>query len=375
VDFQPTDDQAMLADSVERFGRDEFPLAERPRLLADYGQGGDGGRWPAMAALGWLALPLSEAQGGLGGTPSDIMTLCEGLGRHLLPEPLVSICVAAAALIGSERSELLDGIAEGSAKVALALSDDDARFDHLHIATTATRADGGWHLSGVKHFVPDGADADWFVVPARLGGQVGDIAGIGLFLVARDTSGLAIERFRGSDHHRHARLRLERATVPGDALLTDVGALPLDRAVHRAILAHCAEMVGAMDALSAITLDYIKTRQQFGVAIGSFQALQHRMVDIAIACEEARSITYRATLEAEAGVEDHGRMVSAAKARVGQCGLYVGRQAIQLHGGVGVTEELVVGHYYKRLMMLDLAYGNADHHRARYAAMAPGIAA
>ena len=361
MDFRPTDDQAMLADSVERFGRDEFPIAERPRLLAEYGRGDSGKRWRAMADLGWLALPLSEQQGGLGGTPSDVMTLCEGLGRHLLPDPLVSTCIAAAPLIAPDRTELLETIATGTARIALALGDGDSRFDHLDVATTAECSEGGYRLSGVKNFVADGADADWFVIPARLAGS------IALFLVARDTASLEVERFRAIDHHRHARRRLNRVVLPADALLSDDGGAALDHAVSRAILAHCAEMVGAMDALQAITLEYLKTRQQFGVAIGTFQALQHRMVDIAIACEEARSITYRATLEAEAGVRDHGRMISAAKARVGQCGLFVGRQAIQLHGGVGVSDELVVGHYYKRLMMLDLAYGNADHHRARFA--------
>lgn len=369
MDFQPTDDQLMLADSVERFGRDEWPLAERPRLLAEYGRGDSGKRWQAMADLGWLALPLSEAQGGLGGTPSDLMTLCEGLGRHLLPDPLISVCVCAAALIGPEQGDLLEAVVGGTVRVALALGDGDSRFDHLHVATTAERVDGGYRLSGVKNFVADGADADWFVVPARTAGATGELAGISLFLVPRDTAGLAIERFRGIDHHRHARLRLDGAALAGNALLGDEGGggMPLGQAVKRAVLAHCAEMVGAMDALREITLEYLKTRHQFGVAIGSFQALQHRMVDIAIACEEARSITYRATLEAEAGVMDKGRMASAAKARVGQCALFVGRQAIQLHGGVGVSDELVVGHYYKRLMMLDLAYGNADHHRARFA--------
>jgi alkylation response protein AidB-like acyl-CoA dehydrogenase len=231
VDFQPTDDQTMLADSVERFGRDEWPLAERPRLLAAYGLGDTGNRWRAMAELGWLALPLSEAQGGLGGSPSDIMTLCEGLGRHLIPDPLISCCVAAAALIGPERGNLLESIAGGKSRVALALGDADSGFEHLRVSTTAERGDGGFRLSGTKHFVADGADADWFVAPARLSGAVDELAGIGLFLVARDAPGVEVERFRGDDHHRHAQLRLDRAALPADALLTDEGGLPLGLAV------------------------------------------------------------------------------------------------------------------------------------------------
>ena len=369
MNFELTDDQAMLADSIDRFGRKAYPLAERPRLLAAAGRG-EPGQWVAMAELGWLALPLSEAQGGLGGSATDVMVVAEGLGRHLVPEPFVSTCVLAASLVTDQA--VLDGVIDGSTRVAFATGDGDARFTHMHIETTAVRDSGDFLLSGVKHYVPDGADADWFVVPGRSGGTVDALDGVGLFLLAKDTPGLTVERFRSPDHHRHARLRLDKVRVPAAGLIGEAGGsgMTLGLAVKRAILAHCAEAVGAMDALHDITLEYLKTRKQFGAPIGSFQALQHRMVDIAIACEEARSITWRATLEMEAGVMDKGRMTSAAKARVGQCGLFVGRQAVQLHGGVGTSDELVVPHYYKRLMMIDMAYGNADHHRARFAAAA-----
>lgn len=371
MDFELSSDQQMLADSVDRFGREVWPADDRPRLLAAYGRG-ESGNWRQMAELGWLALPLSEAQGGLGGSPSDLMVIAEGLGRHLVPEPFVSCCVLAASLIEPSRTDLLEAVAGGEAKLALAVGDGDSRFNHLSVATTATRQGGGYSLSGEKQFVADGADADWFVIPARTSGDVDDLAGISLFLVPRGSPDLSVDRFRAADHHRHARLKLNAVTVSADALIGEEGGggLPLGQAVKRAVIAHCAEAVGAMDALRDITLDYLKTRRQFGAAIGSFQALQHRMVDIAIACEEARSITYRATLELEAGVLDKGRMASAAKTRVGQTSLFVGRQAVQLHGGVGTSDELVVSHYLKRLMMLDMAYGNADHHRTRFAAAA-----
>jgi alkylation response protein AidB-like acyl-CoA dehydrogenase len=371
MDFELSSDQSMLADSVDRFGREVWPAADRPRLLAAYGRG-EVSNWRQMADLGWLALPLSEAQGGLGGRPSDLMVVAEGLGRHLVPEPFISSCVLAASLLEPSRTELLDAVVSGDTKLALAVGDGDSRFNHLSVATTATSQGGGYVLSGVKQFVADGADADHFVVPARTSGAVDALDGISLFLVPRGAPGLGVDRFRATDHHRHARLRLDNVSVGSDALIGEEGGsgMALGQAVKRAIIAHCAEAVGAMDALRDITLEYLKTRRQFGAAIGSFQALQHKMVDIAIACEEARSITFRATLELEAGVLDKGRMASAAKARVGQTGLFVGRQAVQLHGGVGTSDELVVSHYLKRLMMIDMAYGHADHHRARFAAAA-----
>lgn len=368
MDFELSADQKMLAESVDRFGRDAWPSADRPRLLASYGRG-EVSHWRNIAALGWPALPLSEAQGGFGGSSSDVMVVAEGLGRHLVPEPFVSTAVLAAPLLDPSRVDLLAAIVEGKTRIALAVGDGDERFDHMAIATVASRQSDGYRLSGTKQFVADGADADWLIVPTRIEGAAD---GISLFLVPRDTPGLTVERFRAADHHRHGRLRLDGVTVSADALIGEEGASgeALDHAIARAILAHCAEAVGAMDALQEITLEYLKTRKQFGAAIGSFQALQHRMVDIAIACEEARSITYRATLEFQARDAESARFISAAKARVGQCGLFVGRQSVQLHGGVGTTDELVVSHYLKRLMMIDLAYGNADYHRARFAALA-----
>lgn len=364
MDFRLTDDQQMLADSVDRFGRDAWSAADRPRLIASAGREADDARWQAMGELGWLALPIPVVLGGLGGKPSDVMTIAQGLGRHLLPDPFVSVCVAAAPLLGPSQGDLLESVMAGTARVVLALGDVESRFDHLRVSTTATKRGGEYALTGEKHFVPDGADADWFIVPARTA------EGVTLFLIAKNAPGLEVSRIRSADNHRHARLRLDG--VVADTVLGAVGegAEPLDAAVQRAILAHCAEAVGAMEALRDITLEFIKTRRQFGQPIGNFQVLQHRMVDIAIACEEARAITDRATLEADSGVADRGQLIAAAKARVGQAGLFVGRQAVQLHGGVGTSDELVVGHYLKRLMMLDLAYGNVDYHRDRFATLA-----
>lgn len=367
MNFELTPDQTMLADSVDKFCRAVHPTADRPRLIKTAGREGSH-HWRAMADLGWLLLPIDATRGGFDGVPTDIMVVAEGLGRHLLPEPFVSSAVVAAPLMAA--GPQFEAVAAGTARIALALGDGDSRFDDLRVSTTAKRVAAGWQLSGTKHHVADGADADWFIVPARSG----DAATLSLFLVPAKLAGLTVGRFRSADNRRNATLDLQDVVVAEDALIDCGGgggsSEALERAVQRGVLALCAEAVGAMDTLRDITLEYLKTRRQFGTTIGSFQALQHRMVDIAMQCEEARAITYRATLEFEAGIVGHQRMASAAKARVGQAGLFVGRQATQLHGGVGTTDELVVSHYYKRLMAIDLTYGNADYHRARFGAMA-----
>jgi alkylation response protein AidB-like acyl-CoA dehydrogenase len=373
--FDLTDEQTILRDAIERFGVEHYDPAGRWRSLQE-GISPVQARWQLMAEFGWLALPLPEAFDGLGGSPVDVMVMMEGFGRHLMLEPFVTTCVFAPQLIaaGPESTArlLLEAIAAGQATVSPALVEPDAGFDLHRIATAARRSDGGFRLSGRKSHAKNGADADWFIVPARSGGSVEDREGISLFLVPRNTPGLRIERFRSIDHHRHARLWLDNVELGSDALLGPLdGGLPLlETAVDRAITALLAEAMGSMDALRDTTLEYLKARKQFGAAIGTFQALQHRMVDIATACEEARSMTYHATLHLAADRSTRRRAVSAAKARVGQTALYVGRQAVQLHGGAGTTEELIVSHHLRRLMMIDLAFGNSHHHRELFADVA-----
>jgi alkylation response protein AidB-like acyl-CoA dehydrogenase len=373
MNFDLTDEQTMLRDAIERFGAEHYDPAERWRSLQQQGISAVQTRWQLMADYGWLALPLPAAFDGLGGGPIDVMTMMEGFGRHLMLEPFVTTCVFAPELIAagqeSTARSLLQAIAAGQATVSPALLEANAGFDLHRVATTANRTSGGFRLSGLKSHAENGADADWFIVPARSGGGVDEREGISLFLVPRDAPGLSIEGFRSIDHHRHARLRLDQVELASDALLGPLdGGLPLlESAVDRTITALLAEAMGSMDALRNTTLDYLKTRKQFGVAIGTFQALQHRMVDIATACEEARSMTYHATLHLEADRDTRRRAVSAAKARVGQTALYVGRQAVQLHGGNGTTEELIVSHHLRRLMMIDLAFGNSHHHRRLFA--------
>jgi len=368
MDFVYSDEQAMLRDSVDRYGQDVWAPSNRLKMLEE-GPEGAGRRWLEMAAMGWLMLPIAEADGGLDGSAVDVMALMEAMGRHLIVSSFVTTCVLVPALIGGNpaASDILAAIGAGEAIAAAALVDSPNDPDPAFVETHAVQAEGGWQLIGTKAHVEDGADADWFVVSARTAGVPGDRDGIGLFLVARDAAGLTVEGFRSIDSHRHARLGLEgvQAVAVGDT----GAALPIiEAAIDRAICAQLAEATGSMEASAAETLEYLRTRQQFGAPIGTFQVLQHRMVDMTIACEEARSMTYHATLHLDGDSTARGRAVAAGKVRVGQCGLLVGQQAVQLHGGVGVSEELIVSHHLRRQMMLRLSSGGVDYHRGRHAA-------
>jgi pimeloyl-CoA dehydrogenase len=370
MQFSYSEEQAMLLESVDRFGAQHLPPGERHRLIQQ-GRSGEEAAWAAMAELGWLLLPIPEDSGGLGGGIVELMALGEGFGRHLVPGPYVASCVLAPALLahgGDALHPLIGELAAGTAIAAAALLEPGGGYDLHHVATTASRAEDSWHLTGTKCHVEDGGDADWFIVPARTnGGGASDKAGISLFLVPADAPGLAVERFRAIDGHRHARLTLDK--VAARAFGPEGEALPLmEAAVARALCMQLAEAVGSMEAVSDITLEYLRTREQFGRPIGSFQVLQHRIVDMRIACEEARAMLCHIAIASAEGEPAYQRAIAAAKVRIGECGVYVGQQAVQLHGGVGFSDELIVSHHLKRQMMLAIAHGSIDHHRARFAA-------
>jgi alkylation response protein AidB-like acyl-CoA dehydrogenase len=369
MNFDLTDEQVMLRDSVLRFGQEHYDFAIwRERVSG--GRGFDRANWGRMAELGWLALTVPEDDGGLGGSAADAMVIMEGIGRSLMLEPFVGACIIAPALLqhasSDRRAELMTAIIGGEVVISLADAEPGGRYSLNHVATTAEARNGGYILTGQKSHALDGAEADWFIVPARTSGGTTDEAGITLFLVAKDADGLQVSGGRAVDHRRNAQLRLDSVQVSaGDVIGPVGGGLPLlQEAVDRAIVARLAEAMGAMDACFEQTMEYLKTRKQFGKTIGSFQALQHRAVDMAIACEEARSMTYLATMALDGDTAERRRIVSSAKARVGQTSLYVGRQGVQLHGGIGFSDELPISHYLKRMTMIDMAYGNADHHRS-----------
>jgi len=364
--FVYNDEQVMLRDSVDRYGQDVWHGADRKVIVAE----GAARRWCDMADLGWLALALPETHGGLGGGPVDVMAVMEGLGRHLMVSPFVATCVLAPALLangGDAAGEVMAQIGRGEALVGAGLIEAGGGHDLHRVASRAERSAGTWRLTGAKLHVEDGADADWFIVSARTAGAEDDEGGIGLFLLPAGADGLTVERFRSIDQHRHARLKLDGVTAAIPLASVDNALPTITAGVDRAICAYLAEATGSMEAAADATLEYLRTRQQFGVAIGSFQALQHRMVDMAIACEEARAMTYQATLSLHHAAQARRRAVSGAKARVSQSGIFVGQQAVQLHGGVGFSDELIISHHLRRQMMLDLAHGPADHHVALFA--------
>lgn len=370
MDFNYSEEQQMLFDSVGRFGLERFPASDRLRILAG-GTELAAQHWREMAELGWLMLAMTEEQGGLGGGPIEVMALAEGMGRHLITSPYVASCVLAPALLtdGSDAAQsVVAAIGAGETIVAAALLETDGGYDLNRVDVRAERKDNGYALNGVKSHVEDGADAAWFLVSARTSGAGDELSGISLFLVAHDAPGLLVRRFRSIDGHRHASLALNNVT--GAKLIGAVDeALPvIEAAVARAVCANLSEATGSMEAVSAATLEYLKTRQQFGQPIGNFQVLQHRMVDMTIACEEARGMTCHATLNVHLEPAEWFRAVSAGKVRVSECGLYVGQQAVQLHGGVGFSDELIVSHHLKRQMMLAQAFGSIDYYRMRFAA-------
>lgn len=373
MNFDLSEEQQLLKDSAWRYGADhgEF-TAWRARVSR--GDAFDAASWKRMADLGWLMLNVPEDDGGLGSGPVETMVVAEAVGRYLMLEPFVSTGVIAPALLTGAtealRAELMAGLAEGKVVIALADAEPGGRFDLNHVATRAEAVDGGFRLTGEKSHALDGAAADWFIIPARTAGEDDSQDGVSLFLVPVEASGLTVLRSRAMDNRHNASLKLDGVVVPAANLIGGLGdGFPLLRdAVDRGVVARLAEAVGAMDAVREMTMEYLKTRKQFGQTLGSFQALQHRAVDMAIACEEARSMMYLATIALSSSAAERRRVIAAAKARVGQTSLYVGRQAVQLHGGVGFTEELAVAHYLKRLIMIDMAFGNADHHRAELAA-------
>lgn len=366
MQFAYNDEQQMLRDSVERFGGDEWNAADRLKRLRE-GTAGTTRRWTQMAELGWLMLPIAEDDGGLGGGPVEIMAIMEGIGRHLMTEAYVSHCVLASALLqggGDHCTALLDQIGAGQVRIAAALVEDEG-LDVAAISTSAAPDGDGFRLTGAKAHVEDGADADWYLVSARTSGVSGEREGVSLFLVPRSADGLTVQRFRAVDSHRHCSLDLtDVAGIPVGAI--GEAADRIDAALDRAIVAHLAEAVGSMEAAVEATLDHARTRQQFGVPIGSFQVVQHKIVDMSVACEEARALTMVATSQLASG-GDASSLIAAAKVRVAQCGIAVAQQAVQLHGGVGTSEELIVSHHLRRQMMLDLAHGDRDHHKARFA--------
>lgn len=371
MDFNYTQEQQQFKDALRRFIDKDYTFEHRNKIVQS-DSGVSDSAWATLTELGMTALPIPEEQGGFNGTAVDMLVVMQELGRGLLVEPYFATMLGAQFLkLAGGQESLLEQIAGGELKLAAALGEKQARHELFNVATTAKAQDNGYVINGTKTVVIHGAQADKIIVSARTSGEQRDTGGISLFVVPANAVGVTRRDYRTIDCQRAADISFTNVRVPATALLgkVDGGWEILDEAADYGIALLCAEAVGAMDALNAATLEYLKTRQQFGVPIGKFQALQHRMAEMFMQTEQARSMaTLAAVKVASADAEERRRTVSAAKARVGQALKYVGQQAVQLHGGMGVTNELPAAHHFKRLTMIELTLGDTDHHLARFAA-------
>jgi alkylation response protein AidB-like acyl-CoA dehydrogenase len=373
VDIQFTDEQELLRDSLLRLLRDQYNFETRRKVIATE-QGFSRKHWDAFAELGLLAAPLSEDFGGLGEGILANMIIMQEFGRHLVVEPFFETIVLAGGIIeqaGSkaQREELLPEIASGKAIWTLAWAEARSRYDLSHVATTAERHGDEYVLSGDKAAVIGAPWADRLIVSARTSGDPRDRRGVSLFIADRQSAGLHLQSFKTIDGRRAAEIALKSVRVPASRMLGEEGdgVAILEATRDRAIAALCAEAVGAMTELNSATLEYTKTRKQFGVALGTFQVLQHRMVDMFIALQESISLTQHLNLALAESEPGSSKLASAAKSKVGEAARFVGEQAIQLHGGMGMSDELNVGHYFKRIAAINLQFGDPTYHLMRYA--------
>jgi pimeloyl-CoA dehydrogenase small subunit len=378
MDFDLSDEQRQLKESVERLLADAYGDLNLRTGYTGQPKGYSAALWQQYADLGLLAAPFAEEHGGLGQGLTETMIVAEALGRAIAVEPYYATIVLAGGALrhagnAALLAEMVPAIATGQLTLGLAHQERQSRYDLADTGTTA-RADGkgGYTLEGEKMVVLAGDSADKLIISARASGGRTDGSGIGLFLVEAKANGVTRRGYPTQDGMRAADLTLSGVRVGPDAVLAppDKGLAVLERVVDEAIAALAAEAVGAMAGLTEITVEYLKTRKQFGVPIGSFQVLQHRAVDMLTALEQARSMAYYATMmAAEPDARERRRAMSAAKVQIGRSGRLVGETAIQLHGGIGMTMEYKAGHYFKRLTMIDLAFGDADHHLRELARM------
>ncbi|KVR42122.1 acyl-CoA dehydrogenase family protein [Burkholderia multivorans] len=375
MDFQHTEDRRMLADTLNRFIAEQYPFAVRDRI-AQSADGFDRTMWRRFAELGAVGALFPEADGGFGGAGFDIAVVFECLGRGLVVEPFLGTLLAGRALSlagGDAHRAMLAALIDGSASAAFAHDEPGSHYELTTVRTRAERTDDGWVLTGAKGVVEQAAQATFFVVSARVAGRDDDAAGIALFVVPANAAGVSLRDYRKIDGGRAAEVRFERVALPADAALGDhdgeQGAALLERVLGYGLLALSAEALGAMDVAKAHTLDYLRTRKQFGMPIGSFQALQHRMADLLLEVEQARSAVINAAAQLDAPRDVRERALAAAKYTIGRIGTLVAEESIQLHGGIGMTWELPLSHYAKRLVMIDHQLGDEDHHLARYIAL------
>jgi alkylation response protein AidB-like acyl-CoA dehydrogenase len=379
MDLTLSDEQRLLRESVERFITESYDADHRRRIAGDP-LGFSLETWQQFASLGWLALPIPEDYGGLGGSAVEIGILMEAFGRGLVAEPYVATVVLGAALLSecaSERQKqaMLPKVADGSLLLAFAHSERHARFDLAQVNTVAAKTPDGWRLDGQKIAVLDGHAAHLISISARLTSGDGEAGKMCLFLVPPDAAGVTLRDFPRLGGGRACNIELTNVALAADALLGDGHDVlsKIEATVDRALAALGAEAVGIMQTMLDRTLEYTKVRQQFGRPLSANQVIRHRLADMAMQCDEARSIALRAALMADAEQVARGRAASGAKAKIGKCARFVAEQAVQLHGAMGVTEELDIGSYFKRLLAFDTMFGGSAHHFRRHALLGQRI--
>jgi alkylation response protein AidB-like acyl-CoA dehydrogenase len=373
MNFQHTEDRRMLADTLNRFIAEQYDFATRD-TIARSTQGFSADMWQRFAELGVIGALFDEADGGFGGAGFDVSVVFEALGRGLVVEPFLDTLIVGRALAhaGSEAQRArIASLIDGSQLAALAHDEPGSHYEDARVTTRAQKNGEGWVLQGAKGVVQHAEQADVLLVSARTSGDEFDEACISLFLVPRDAAGVSVRGYRKIDGGRAAEVTLDNVKLGADALVgvQESGFATLEHARGFGLVALAAEAVGAMDVARDFTLEYLRTRKQFGVPIGSFQALQHRMADVLLEIEQARSAVINAAAAVDAPRTQRERALSAAKYTIGRIGARMAEEAIQLHGGIGMTWELPLAHYAKRLVMIDHQLGDEDHHLARYIAL------
>jgi alkylation response protein AidB-like acyl-CoA dehydrogenase len=368
VDFELNEIQMMLADSIEKFIVNDYDFETRQKYASsELGYNKD--VWQTFAELGWAAVPFSEDDGGFDGGPVEMMVVMERLGRGLVVEPYLANVVLAGGVLKrvaseKQKADWLQTMIAGELQLTVAFVERQARYEVNNVTTTATKDGDSWVINGAKGYVLNGDNAQLLIIPARTSGEQSDRDGITLFGVAANSDGVAIRGYETVDGNRAAEISLKNVSVSADHVIGEVGDgyAALSGAISDATLAVCAEAVGIMTAMTEKTIEYAKSRVQFGVPISSFQALQHRMVEMYTACEQSRSLMMWAAMTIADDNGDSARAVHSLKYQIGTAGTRVGEEAVQIHGGMGVVWDLDVPHYFKRLTAINILFGNADWH-------------
>jgi len=375
MDFTFNEEQTLIQDQVDQFIQKEYDWETRQSLSNSELGFGDN-NWQKFAELGWLGISTSEDNGGFGGSAIESMLIMEAFGKGLVVEPFLETIIMSGGLIdehGSDqqKSSILEPAIAGQLHLALAYAEPQSRFNLSDVVTEAKSDGDNFILNGYKSVVMNGPSANKIIISARTSGTQLEENGITLFIVDGDSEGLNKTNYKTVDGRRASDLTIENVSVSKDDIIgqIDAGFDILDSSIDRAILAISAEAVGAMEVLYKTTVEYTKTREQFGTSIGKFQVLQHRMVDMFMEYEQCKSLLYMATMKHEEGSADAKKAISGLKYQVGKAGRFIGQQAVQLHGGMGVTDELNVGHYFKRLTTVGTIFGNSDYHLKKYTSL------